>query len=427
MNKQNMETQFDGSRIGFSVRLPADQLINGALDSVLPKLELLGGAWTLLKAPEGRAIPEEIVNGLSAKGIQPIIHVPVEIDAKIRPDEFLYELKAYANWGVKYVSFFDRPNLRGAWPKAGWTQMGLVNRFMDAFLPLAHAAIEAGLSPILPAFEPGGDYWDTAFLRRFLERLVEAEEEEILAKLVIGARVSGGHGIDWGAGGPEVWPEAVPYYTPENSEDHRGFRIFDWYNAIMRATVERELPILLFASGSASDTLTMARRIAIGLDEGISKLLTVPENVIGLIFDEIKTESDEWFGDDHTPSTHGEEWIMWKTGRKAVELAKSAPANESRRGRTAKNKDKEAHYVLLPTYSWGKSKFHLEAIKPFAKKHGPKIGYSLSQARKAARVTIIGGSHIFKTEIIEMLQNSGCEVNHIVGDGQHISEQLAQL
>ena len=434
MNTQTIESSFDASRLGFALRIGAEELSEAALETLEPKLTLMGSEWVALDAPSGRAIPEGLIRGFTEAGLRPIIRIPLALGETINAEEFLYELKAYANWGVEYVSFFERPNLRASWPSAGWTQKGLVERFMEAFLPLAQVAMQAGLRPVLPAMEPGGDYWDTAFLRRMLEKLVQAEEEEVLAKLVIGAQVSGGHAIDWGAGGPEMWPEAVPYHTPEGSEDHRGFRIFDWYNTIMRATVERELPMLLFASGSASDVLAMAKRISLDTEGEASPLMSVPANVLGLIFDALSTDQDDWFSEAMKPNALGEEWISWRTGRKQMgveeevleaefiepETSEAVPASQT-------VKKEEKHYVLLPTYSWGKAKFHTKVVEPFAKRHKPTIGYSLSQARKAERVTIVGGSHIFTDEIIEMLQGSGCEVEHVVGEAQEIAEQLARL
>ncbi len=85
------------------------------------------------------------------------------------------------------------------------------------------------------------------------------------------------------------------------------------------------------------------------------------------------------------------------------------------------------HYVLLPTYRWGKSTFHQEVIRPFVEKHKPAIGYSLSSARKADKVTLVGGSQIFTEDIISYLTSSGCDVVHITGDGNQIAEQLAAL
>ncbi|PKP01191.1 MAG: hypothetical protein CVU11_15960, partial [Bacteroidetes bacterium HGW-Bacteroidetes-6] len=40
----------------------------------------------------------------------------------------------------------------------------LVERFLDRFLPLANQVVSEGAVPVMPALEPGGNYWDTAFL-----------------------------------------------------------------------------------------------------------------------------------------------------------------------------------------------------------------------------------------------------------------------
>ncbi len=57
-------------------------------------------------------------------------------------------------------------------PRATWARQDLVERFLDRFLPVAAAAIEEGINPILPPLEPGGSYWDTSFLQSMLTSLV---------------------------------------------------------------------------------------------------------------------------------------------------------------------------------------------------------------------------------------------------------------
>ncbi len=439
-----MDIPFNPSRIGFSLDLEAENLRADSVNKILPKIELLGAHWAVIAAPKGRAIPEGVVRSLTKKGVEPVIRIPIDLGDLPTAESFLYELKAYANWGVEYVSFFKSPNLRSNWPSTGWTQKGLVSRFLDLFIPYARMAMQAGLKPIFPALEPGGDYWDTAFLRRSLEQLAEREEEEILASLVIGAKVSlNEHGIDWGSGGPERWPEAIPYQTPEGSEDHRGFRIFDWYNAISRAAIESVLPTMLFVSGKPNEMLKIAQRSAIANEDGFSELISVPKNVIAVHLESLSPKADAWFDPSQKPFASCQEWISWKTGRTEVqsemsdaetlsldpilELAEEKAIEAPTQEVIDMQSSSADHYVLLPTYSWGKSKFHLRAIQPFARKYQPTVGYSLSQARKAAQITIVGGTNIFTEDIIEMLKSSGCEVSHIIGEGQQIAEQLAAM
>ena len=56
--------------------------------------------------------------------------------------------------------------------------------------------------------------------------------------------------LDWGAGGPERWPNARPYRTPVDHQDQRGFYIFDWYLAISQSVLGNPLPVILVGAGS---------------------------------------------------------------------------------------------------------------------------------------------------------------------------------
>ncbi len=245
----------------------------------LPVMRQLGVRWTVLQAPANVAIPQTFIEGLLAKCIQPIVHLPLSLQSPPVVEEIAPILQAYATWGVQHVVLFDRPNLRSSWPNIGWTQRGLVERFLEVFLPLAKAAADAGLTPVFPPLEPGGDYWDTAFLRAALEEMVKRQEDLLLNKLALGAYAwTGNKDLDWGAGGPERWPSTLPYFTPEASQDQRGFRIFDWYNPISAAAAGRTLDILILGAGERVDgSLPSNKFKAIAATvEGQS----VPENVL---------------------------------------------------------------------------------------------------------------------------------------------------
>jgi hypothetical protein len=84
------------------------------------------------------------------------------------------------------------------------------------------------------------------------------------------------------------------------------------------------------------------------------------------------------------------------------------------------------HYLLLPSYEWGVADWHLEVTRPFIIKHRPTVGYSITEAIYAKKVTVIGGDNDFTPEKISHLRNSGCEVEQISGDGTSIASILAQ-
>ncbi|HJW91752.1 MAG TPA: hypothetical protein VJ436_14025, partial [Anaerolineales bacterium] len=239
-------TPANNTRLGFHYFPDTAHYRESDLHAWLPELQALGASWLVLLSPSSRAIPEQFLTGLIEAGIEPILHFPFSQAAQPNPQELGVLFENYSRWGVHYVVLSDRPNNRFAWPAAAWSQHDLVERFIDRFLPTAEMALGAGLQPALPPLEPGGDYWDTAFLRAALQSLERRGKFSLLERLVLSAHASPGQQpLNWGSGGPERWPGARPYTTPPGSEDQRGFRIFDWYLAIAQAVLGKPCPILL--------------------------------------------------------------------------------------------------------------------------------------------------------------------------------------
>lgn len=404
------------------------------LELWLPKLSKLGVSWIVLRAPADRAIPEEFIIRLIQAGIQPILHFQLGLEKSASLEDLVPLLEAYANWGVQHVALFDRPNLRKRWPATGWTQRGLVDRFLDIFTPVAQAAIDAGLTPVFPPLEPGGDYWDTAFLRAALETLQERGEGALLDKLALGAYAwVGDKPIIWGAGGPERWPATLPYSTPENSQDQRGFHIFDWYNAISAAAIGRELPIVILAAGVqresekeldadfAAKTIKMAE--AVQLDPKKNTLERVPANVLACNFWVLATPTAQgqkenesaWFAANGKERDIAKQWIFWRTGERArdkqiaeVQITQEKVAVPSL-PLAANETYAIRHYLLLPS----SEDWPLESIKPFVLQHQPTIGYSIEEAKRSARVTLAGGLQSFSDELIRTLIQAGCQVENL--------------
>src|SRR3990172_5794501 len=211
-------------RIGYHYYPDAEHYTARDLETWLPVLKTLGAHWLTLRATPSRAILEALVRGLKQAGIEPVIHISAPIGAH-SPEELTSILPSYARWGVRYVVVFDRPNMQ--------LQRGV------------------GLRPVPPPLEPGGDYWDTAFLEAALGSIARRGSRGLLDEVTLSLYAwTGDRALDWGAGGPAAWPETKPYYTPEGSQDQRGFRIFDWYSAISQKAVERVLPMLVLAGGA---------------------------------------------------------------------------------------------------------------------------------------------------------------------------------
>lgn len=443
------------------------------LKTWLPHLKSLGIGWLALEAPNDRAIPEAFLSGLIAGGIEPVLHfeLPLVFPALSANLELL--LHAYAKWGVHYVVFFDRPNTRLAWPANTWAQTDLVERFLDLYLPLADTALSAGLTPVFPPLEPGGDYWDTAFLRAALQGIQRRGHDPLLRSLVLGAYATiDDRPLNWGSGGPERWPGARPYFTPPGQQDQRGFYIFDWYLALTKAILGDSRPLLLFGAGSrlagslnASEEQLEAHarenfiltRLVSGEPGSYASAFSgklagtnetnpsdpVPCEILSCCFWLLTTDQDDphagqaWFRPDGSPlpvvialregtiqppsntltiTAALEKWVFNKNLSNPVQAGPVSPAGQDH---------PIAHYLLLPIYEWGIADWHLEAIRPFIKRHRPTVGFSLEEASHAVRVTVIGSQQIFPDEALETLSRSGCQVDRIAGDGTSIATQLA--
>jgi hypothetical protein len=131
----------------------------------LPELLALGAGWLTLIAPLQRAIPEEFITHLIQAEIEPVLHFPLPLDQSTSRLNLNMLLNTYSRWGVKYVTLFDRPNLRRNWSAATWAQDNLVERFLDFYIPLAEAVQMTGMVPVFPPLEPGGDYSEFSLVR----------------------------------------------------------------------------------------------------------------------------------------------------------------------------------------------------------------------------------------------------------------------
>ena len=237
-------------RIGFHYYPDTWHYRQSDLETWLPRLAELGASWLTVLAPAERAIPESFISGLLSAGVQPLLHFCLQAGQPAPLETISLLLGAYARWGVRYVSFYERPNARESWTASAWAQNSLVERFLDEFIPLALAAQEQGLTVITPPMEPGGDYWDLSFLRTALRSLQRRNCGGLLDSLAIGAYAwINDRLLDWGAGGPQRWPGARPYHTPAGQQDQLGFRIFDWYLAVCQEELGHRPPVFLLRAG----------------------------------------------------------------------------------------------------------------------------------------------------------------------------------
>ncbi len=409
------------SKIGFHYFPDTNHFRNTDLKRWLPRLKELQAGWLTVQAPVERAIPENFIKEIRKADIEPVLHFDLGPDQLPAQDNLRLLFTTYARWGVSHVILFDRPNLRGKWGSMSWARSDLVERFLDLYVPLVEEVVQAGLTPIFPPLEPGGDYWDTMFLRAGLAGMQRRCSRPVMDSLVLSAYAdANSHPLNWGVGGPERWPEAHPYFVPEGSEDHRGFRIVDWYLTLSETVLEKRLPIFMLGlqgnGGGKGDPreLNIARLLQ---GQALEEIEPLPEEVLGGSFWLLAADKDDphaeagWYAADGSPTPLVERYL----GMYQEPTQKTVVGNRF------------DHYLLLPTYEWGIADWHLEVIRGFIKKHRPTVGFSLVEAGHAQRVTVLGGEEQFSEEDLARLRSDGSVVRRITGDGTKVAVQLAAI
>jgi hypothetical protein len=411
-------------KVGFHYRMDSDHYSEKDLGVWLPRLKELGASWMVLYAPTSRAIPEGFIATLKAEKIEPVLHFRISPKELPSVEEMILLFENYQRWGLKYLILFDRPNQQDGWSSESWAQAGLTERFLDSFLPLAEAAVALGLVPVFPPLEPGGDYWDTTFLRGALDGIKRRASKPLQDRLILSAYAGlNGRDLSWGAGGPESWPESQPYSTPVSSQDQQGFRIAEWYLTLSETVLERKLPILLLGvrgpapqGGDLAQALVQAARLIARQEiEGVDPL---PEQVIGGAIFCLTGSSDCCAGDHswYTPEGDAKPIVG------AFLKAESRPESKNIPGEFP-----ISHYLLLPSFEWGVADWHLNVTRPFIKRHRPTVGFSLEEASQAQQVTVVGGEDNFSDTDLSRLRNQGCLVRRIEGDGPKIAALLAAI
>jgi hypothetical protein len=410
------------NKIGFHFYPDTDHYRRSDLKHWLPELESLQVSWLGLEAPLNRAVPEHFLTGLLQAGIQPVLHFRLPPDTVPRAADYELLFETYARWGVKYLKLFERPNLKSSWRVETWTQSELVERFLDAYLPLANTALSKGLRPIFPTLQPGGDYWDTMFLRASLVGLRRRASDYLLERLILSACADGqGRSLNWGVGGPERWPEAQPYQQAGVHQDHRGFRIADWYLALSEAILGKKVPVMMVELGGEvpdQEDFVGREMAALELLEGeeLEGFEPLPEQVLCGMFRLV---------DDPGSSPTSLGWFHRDGNRKPVVDAALERFGEPARKGLEDFRMKQ--YLLLPTYEWGVADWHLEVTRSYIKRHRPTLGFSLQEAARAEHIVVLGGEEHFSEEALNELRAKGSVVRRVEGDGTDIAAQLAAI
>ncbi len=379
------------------------------LNAWLPVLTSLSARWLTLRGSASRAIPEDFLCGLMQAGITPIIHVPLKPETFSATD-MAPILSSYARWGLRHVVLFDRPNQRRVWRAPAWGRGSLIERFADMLIPALRTVQQAGLQPLLPPLEPGGDYWDTAFLKGLLTCLARRAEDRLLAELGITLYAwTFNRPLDWGMGGPERWPAALPYSTPADSQDQRGIRIVDWYASIAQQTLGRVPDMYVLAGGSGTPQASAApdQQATVGILHAILQG-DLPDALQCFSFFPLVADRQDssfaaaWFEspDQPRPIAH--------TVRKHIAVHQKRP---SAKGRTILWPIQ--HYLLLPKSPQALPTEVWPRIQSLALAAQAVLGFSPEQARIARQVTLLGDEQLIPMEVEQELRSAGCQVRRL--------------
>ncbi|HUS70770.1 MAG TPA: SpoIID/LytB domain-containing protein [Anaerolineae bacterium] len=213
-------------------------------DIFVPELKAMGASWLLVLSDGLNTIPDWFLRGLMEHDIEPIIRIYTQFVTFIDQAGLRQACKHYSSLGVHYVHVFNEPNLRLEW--AEWSPDRLVPRFMDYLIPCLETMYSVeGIIPLFTPLAPGGDYWDTSFLKEALAILNQKGKKYLYDKMAVGIHnYAFNKPLSFGKGGSTRWTCARPFERPPGCEDHTGFYMFEWYDEIVSQRTGRRLPLI---------------------------------------------------------------------------------------------------------------------------------------------------------------------------------------
>lgn len=389
----------------------------------LPELQSLNAGWLVLKSAATQAVPEDFITGLISKGIQPIIHFDFQVNCSVKVEEIKILLAEYAKWGVRYVIFFDQPNMKSAWLEGTWSLGDLVERFLDRYLPFVRAAEQNGLIPVFPPLQPGGDYWDLSFLKKVLGLVQQRKSIDFISNLHMAiSSQTFDHPLSWGLGGSARWKTPRAYSKTEIGEqDHLGFNTWQWYAEIVSSILGITPKIFLFYYGaskisSSSFDPNISFETLVDLTEekptSADPQISLPKDILGCLFWLLSSKSSDPLGKTAWFDEFGNPKQKMVTEQKArLEQTRKQSSDYAVADRVAEWMYPIDHYLLLPSYDWGVPENTLDRIRPILRDSHPTIGFSLFEAMNARKVTVWNENSAFSEQDIQILREAGCLID----------------
>lgn len=408
--------------IGFQYFTSQEYLINQQLNSWLPSLRRTGASAIIFSAGFDFAVPEDVIQCAIKNQLKPIIHFTPSLPTNQNFGEVSYLFDLYAKWGVKEVILGNKPNTRASWEIGAWQHENLVNQFLDRFVVLAHHSAKMGLIPVFPPLQPGGEFWDSAFLELAMEGLKQHQSIDVLDNLMLSSYgYTFNKPLSWGMGGPERWSSSKPYSTPEGQENQLGFHNFEWMQAISQKVTRKNLPVMILDAGSPGygdfgtyqETIqTILKSCQKGRSSEVNEdELAIDEFVALCVFslDTLKKSHDGKLDISNLKKIFGHHSSQERMDKPQASTEKIIH-----------------HYLLLPKHESGVSDVVLNKVRPFIKKFQPTIGFSLEEASLAQKVSIFPDLLLFTTTEINRLRSAGCVVEVLPESGIDIATSLQE-
>ncbi len=435
----------DDTGVGFHYSLSPSHLAVEAGRYWLPVLEGLGARWLIVRLSNARDVPTSLFATFTRAGLEIVVVLDPPQIGMLKRADVEDAAAACAKVGVRYMAVYDRPNSIDQWVVSEWFRPKPARQFVEKLLPCLQAVADKGLVPVLPALDARGDYWDLGFLSETLKMIAGSPYSPLLEKVAIGIRnFAHNRPLAWGKGGKTRWPQAGPYLRPPDSQDHVGFWLFEWYDEVVREVVGQTLPMVAVANGvvvgedhdpdyPAVDELTHSIRsveMARTLMEG-----ELPSYVLNQAFwvlhgdDAGGKRSADWFRPDGSelPAVSALK-LMKKSPRPILSSGGGVAVTKVRRP--------IYHYLLFynppiqPIRSGWERPALIEAVTGYVDRFQPTVGFTVEEAKRASRVTLIGGDLQVGATLEGELKATGCLVERIEAttarDVKRVFDELAR-
>lgn len=436
-------------KLGFHYYKDAGHFDDPSLDYWLPKLQAAGTSWLVIYAPESGEIPENFIMRLRDARIEPVVVLNYSISEPPSMPIFQQRMAYFHSIGIHMVQFFNRPNMKSSWSAEEWIKPGLVTRFVRKFADYAIVCVREKVIPLFPLLEPGGDYWDLAFLRSSIKQIKKEYSESLLSNLVFSASAClNRHPMTWNEAGPSGIPASAPY--SEAQVDHRGFYLYSWYEDILRKEVGKNVPLLLMNAGlwdpasgifdvvtreSKQQYLNILNLLQEVTLKGESKVpsyilsccvykLPSAESLSASVPSENSTTSNVFGLDTKSIIGDGKPFIGKLRGRlenlrnfNFIDLIKRVgtiiATNIKALGKIIFQGGSLKEYFLLPEVNSLFTEEQQNVIRQYIKLHKCASGNDLNEALLSKNVIMIDDKALYPAYMLRQLQDRGCAIHTV--------------